>query len=373
MHLLRHKLKTLELAFIIKNYCVNHHYRHEKEKKKEDLKTYFLIMPPKRKTPAKRASRKTTTTAKSKATPRRNSPARKRRTKRPPTPRKRQSTPSAATAAALQLPPDLPPRNASAARFNYFPYDKISTCIDSIIKMFSFHRPMSIRPVQTVEIMNCIKWYQLNYPAYDPHMLYSLHYEANSAIFDIDDTIIKSPPEDKDPGFVVNPKLVDSTVSKMYGYLCGIGWKIFFITARTEHPKIRKWTEDQLDFLGFDKRDGLFLMPENTNLGTDNSNFSYYKYLTRRRLKAAGCVIGINIGDSFNDLLITPPWNYNAYTAKDPNNMNLIQDFIFNSSKIDNHTSRKVKKKITIAEAMDDTFAIIGLEDAVVSIKLPQD
>lgn len=208
--------------------------------------------------------------------------------------------------------------------------------------------------------------------------LYTLHYECNCAVFDIDDTIIKSTSPEN------HPELVDPGILQLYYLLLGRGWHIFFITARTEDPDVRKFTENQLTKLGFhvhnnvaslgdtySNRTGvsnLILMPESTDLSADECNFSYYKYYARRLLRAIGYVIGINIGDNYNDLLITPPWIYDSTLACDKSGphgcmMNTIQNFIF-------FGSPNARQKLILAEH-NGAVIVFGIEDACISIKLP--
>ena len=131
--------------------------------------------------------------------------------------------------------------------------------------------------------------------------------DASTAVLDIDDTVLKSetPPE--------QCQIVCESVRDLYRALVDKRWHIFFVTARLDSAAARAWTRSQLLRAGFAHWTGLFLMPPDAIDSQQPHNFSLYKTEVRAALQQNGYRIGLNVGDSWNDLLLVPPWSY-----KDP-------------------------------------------------------
>lgn len=278
----------------------------------------------------------------------------------------------------ITTPP--PPPACASVQLNFLKEDNVNVCLNEIMQWLLINpRCLGIyfekqKPNSATEKSKVDSYMRQVLKNISPQALYTLHYESNCAVFDIDDTIIKSTsPESR-------PELVDPAILQLYYLLLGRGWHIFFVTARTEDPEVRDFTEKQLAKLGFHVNNNLgpsygskavisnlILMPEATDLSADECNFSYYKYYARRKLRERGYKIGINIGDNYNDLLITPPWIYDstlAYDTSGPHGcmMNTIQQFIFFGSP----HSRQV-----VLSEHNGCVIIFGIEDAVISVKLP--
>lgn len=197
---------------------------------------------------------------------------------------------------------------------------------------------------------------------------------SNCAVFDIDDTIIRSGTQDT---------LVDPKIKQLYDLLVKLKWDIFFVTARTKKKEIEQWTRQQLVGMGFHKFTGLFLMPEGFQMGPDN-NFSFYKHLVRKSIVRHGYRIGINIGDNWNDLLLVPPYRYTSepkagtlngnaserkMSEKDlfVKKMAFAQKSFFSESVFD--SSRNIHSFKIIGSVKP--ICIFDLEYSAISIKLP--
>lgn len=145
---------------------------------------------------------------------------------------------------------------------------------------------------------------------------------ANAAIFDIDDTIVRS---DRKRTCVLCPE-----IKKLYEKILKKGWNVFFVTARPEDPENRKFTLDQLHKLGFHQHEGLYMMPAKY---AKSPNFSAYKHDIRTKLAKQGFKFGINIGDNWNDLILMPPYVY-----KKGHYMNQMQDDILKNPLLQNES-----------------------------------
>ncbi len=115
-----------------------------------------------------------------------------------------------------------------------------------------------------------------------------------SVVFDIDDTAIP-----------VRTGTVMPEFKDLYALARQLDYFVFFVTARPDVDGNRASTLKQLRESGFDRIDGLFLMP------TDHlfaPNFSEFKFSQRKRLFDSGYNIVLNAGDAWHDLMLLPPF-----------------------------------------------------------------
>jgi len=96
-------------------------------------------------------------------------------------------------------------------------------------------------------------------------------------------------------------------MAKMYGFLVG------FVTARTDADQNYLRTTYQLNMLGIDYFNFLFMHDENAP--RDKESISLYKYNARKELQSKGFVVVLNVGDQWGDVLDLSNNNANNFAT----------------------------------------------------------
>jgi len=115
-----------------------------------------------------------------------------------------------------------------------------------------------------------------------------------AVVFDIDDTAIP-----------VRSEEVPADFKKVYDLANSLQYAIFFVTARPTVPGNTQFTLQQLQSVGFTRIDGLYMMPVEE---MREPNYSRYKYSARQQIEQQGYSVVLNVGDSWNDLMLLPPY-----------------------------------------------------------------
>jgi predicted secreted acid phosphatase len=114
-------------------------------------------------------------------------------------------------------------------------------------------------------------------------------------VFDIDDTVLAGWPQKK-----IKPVLDLYRMAQRE-----LNYTIFFVTARLDEAGAEESTRKQLHREGFRDFKDLFLMPK-TYL--DHPNFSMFKFQMRKKISDRGYYIVLNMGDTWHDLMLLPPF-----------------------------------------------------------------
>jgi predicted secreted acid phosphatase len=129
---------------------------------------------------------------------------------------------------------------------------------------------------------------------YLQQMKHSWPNEKLAVTFDIDDTVLSG-----------NPQQAIGDMLKLYTLAVQLGYNVYFVTARPFVDRNYDSTVEQLHQAGFSLFHGLFLMPESY---LDSPNFSHFKYAIRKQLHDSGQNIVLNMGDTWHDLMLLPPF-----------------------------------------------------------------
>lgn len=101
----------------------------------------------------------------------------------------------------------------------------------------------------------------------------------------------------KNAGLSVSDPPIQPTLD-LYRLARQKGYQVFFITGRTDTPKNRRITEENLRKAGYDSWKALYLKPVNYS----QSSVVPYKSGARKEITEAGFGIVLNVGDQYSDL-----------------------------------------------------------------------
>lgn len=118
------------------------------------------------------------------------------------------------------------------------------------------------------------------------------------ACFDIDDTLFRYLHPDDPESFDIQALEPARTV---YHACVRHGVRIILVTARTHTPVVVDSTRAQLAELGYSRYEALALRP--ASVRTTANEIASFKETARRRLVPEACVLAINFGDHYTDLL----------------------------------------------------------------------
>jgi hypothetical protein len=125
---------------------------------------------------------------------------------------------------------------------------------------------------------------------------YNIYYNK-AIVFDIDETCIHM---DQHKNWYR-----DEEIFEIYKYALLHNFYIFFITARRYSPQNQQYTISQLTSFGFNRYNGLFLMP-NIRTVTKESVGLFKNYIRNLICTNFHLLIALNIGNSWHDLLTEP-------------------------------------------------------------------
>jgi hypothetical protein len=125
---------------------------------------------------------------------------------------------------------------------------------------------------------------------------YNMYYNK-TIVFDIDETCIHM---DQNKNWYRDENIYD-----IYNYALMHNFYIFFITARRYSAQNQQYTISQLTSFGFDRYNGLFLMPIIHTI-TKESVALFKNYIRNLICTNFQLLIALNIGNSWHDLLTMP-------------------------------------------------------------------
>lgn len=117
-----------------------------------------------------------------------------------------------------------------------------------------------------------------------------------AVVMDIDDTALTGTPQK------FNPHILE-----VYKLAKKLGYSLFFVTARPLFKDNYHYTVDQLKKNGFHDFQGLFLM-DNYDQYAKYGTYSHYKSEARKKIYDAGYDIVLNIGDTWDDIMLQSPF-----------------------------------------------------------------
>lgn len=140
--------------------------------------------------------------------------------------------------------------------------------------------------------------------------------EDKCIVLDIDGTVLTTDPRMDDKVFP------DPEMFRLYKYAIDNGYSVYFVTARIDQLPVspkqvfdnRTSTQAELLACGYNHYRGIYF--RNDSFSKDE-NYSLYKWLSRKEItEKRGQKIMLNIGDHWEDIVMTPPFCKDKATEK---------------------------------------------------------